>query len=153
MEENVETRKAAVRTAAATDFHDHATAAYEARKELGPEYERAVLDAFAASVTDSVNELVDARLAQHGVGGTPGRKPKGQQFDDSYLAVPVFSVILGIVATVGLTAGVNATSEIVFAMWLGIGIVNLAFARILRARGADERRQRRQRVGGREEAQ
>lgn len=78
----------------APDLHDEATAAYEARKELGPEYERAVLESFVASATESIDQRVDARLAQQGIGGTP-QKQQGQQPDNSHLAVPVFSLLFG----------------------------------------------------------
>ena len=67
----------------APDLHDEATAAYEARKELGPEYERAVLESFVASATESIDQRVDARLAQQGIGGAP-HKQQGQQPDNSH---------------------------------------------------------------------
>jgi hypothetical protein len=61
-----------------SDFRDDASAAYEVRKELGPEYERAVLESFVANATESINQQVDARLAQYGVGATMQQQAPGQ---------------------------------------------------------------------------
>ena len=115
----------------APDLHDEATAAYEARKELGPEYEHAVLESFVASATESIDQRVDARLAQQGIGGAP-QKQQGQQPDNSHLAVPVFSLLLGVGGSIWLTAGAGAESDTVFAMWLGIVLVNLVSALLFR---------------------
>lgn len=105
------------------------TAAYEARKEVGPDYERAVLESFVANATESIDQRGDARLAQQGIGKAP-RKQQRQQTDDSYLAVPVFSLLFGVGGSIWLTAG--SESDSVFAMWLGIVLVNLVFALLLR---------------------
>jgi hypothetical protein len=120
-----------------SDFRNDASAAYEVRKELGPEYEHAVVDSFVAKATESINQQVDARLAQHGVGVTvqsqvPGQGQKQPQPDNSHLAVPVFSVVCGVVGSVWLTAGAHAESDAVFAMWLGITLVNIVFLRMLK---------------------
>ena len=134
-----------------SDFRDDAAAAYEVRKELGPEYERAVLESFVANATDSINQQVDARLAQYGVGAPmqqmpgqpqmPGQiQPLGQNQpqrpngkpDDSHLAVPVFSLIFGVAGSIWLTAGAHAESDSVFAMWLGIVLVNIVFGRMFK---------------------
>ncbi len=128
-----------------SDFRDEASAAYEVRKELGPEYERAVLESFVANATDSINQQVDARLAQYGV-GAPMQQPLGQpqlppqnqpqrpngKPDDSHLAVPVFSLIFGVSGSIWLTAGAHAESDSVFAMWLGIVLVNIVFGRMFK---------------------
>jgi hypothetical protein len=119
-----------------SDFRDDVSAAYEVRKELGPEYERAVVDSFVAHAAESIDERVDARLAQHGVSATPQmRKPKSpqQQPDNSHLAVPVFSLLFGVVGSIWLTAGAHAEADAVFAMWLGITLVNIVFARLFKS--------------------
>lgn len=112
----------------ASDFRDDATAAYEARKELGPEYESAVLESFVAHATESIDQQVDARLARHGIGAAAPKKEP----DNSHVAVPVFSLIFGTIGSIWLTAGAQAEADSVFAMWLGITLVNLIFARTLR---------------------
>ncbi len=126
-----------------SDFRDDASAAYAVHKELGPEYERAVLEAFVANAAESINHQVDARLAQHGF-GAPAQNPAAgepqlpglnqpRQPDNSYLAVPVFSLLLGVVGSLWLTAGAHAESDAVFAMWLGITFVNIVFARMFKS--------------------
>ncbi|GAA2649768.1 hypothetical protein [Streptomyces vastus] len=126
-----ETGNDGARARVAPDLHDEATAAYEARKELGPEYERAVLESFIAGATESIDQRVDTRLAQQGIGKAP-RKPQGQQPDNSHLAVPVFSLLFGVLGSIWLTAGAGADSDSVFAMWLGIVLVNLVFVLLFR---------------------
>lgn len=118
----------------ASDFRDDATAAYEARKELGPEYESAVLESFVAHAAESIDQHVDARLAQHGIATTPQKQTPGKapQPDNSHVAVPVFSLVFGVIGSIWLTAGAHAEADSVFAMWLGITLVNLVFARTLR---------------------
>jgi len=113
-----------------SDFRDEASAAYGARKELGPEYESAVLESFVASAAESIDQRVDDRLAQRGVGRPPQKK---EQPDNSYVAVPVFSLLFGVVGTIWLTAGAHAESDAVFAMWLGITLVNIVFARLIKS--------------------
>ena len=127
-----------------SDFRDEASAAYAVHKELGPEYERAVLESFVANASESINQQVDTRLAQHGVGAVaqngqqevPGRlqpSTREAQPDNSHLAVPVFSLLFGVTGSVWLTAGAHAESDAVFAMWLGITFVNIVAARMFRS--------------------
>jgi hypothetical protein len=104
-----------------SDFRDDASAAYAVRKELGPEYERAVLESFVANAAESINQQVDTRLAQQA------------QPDNSHLAVPVFSLLFGVSGSVWLTAGAHAESDAVFAMWLGITLVNIVFVRMFKS--------------------
>jgi hypothetical protein len=117
-----------------SDFRDDATAAYQARKELGPEYESAVLESFVAHASESIDQQVDARLALHGIDTAPQKRKPGQppQPDNSHVAVPVFSLVFGVIGSIWLTAGAHAEADSVFAMWLGITLVNLVFARTLR---------------------
>jgi hypothetical protein len=129
----LETGENGARAMVAPDLRDEATAAYEARKELGPEYERAVLESFVASAAESIDQWVDTRLAQLAAGQAPQRhKQQGQQPDNSYVAVPVFSLLFGVGGSIWLAAGAGADGDTVFAMWLGIVLVNLAFARLFR---------------------
>lgn len=122
-----------MRAMVTADFRDDVSAAYETRKELGPEYERAVLESFVDRAAAAIDQRVDARLAQHGVGAAAPRKQRpAQQADNSYVAVPVFSLIFGVGGSIWLTAIARAEADAVFAMWLGIVLLNLVFARLVR---------------------
>ncbi|PZF80824.1 hypothetical protein [Jiangella anatolica] len=118
------------------DFRDDVSVAYETRKELGPEYERAVLESFVDRAAAAIDQRVDARLAQLGVGAAPApARPKqrqGEQPDNAYVAVPVFSLIFGVGGSIWLTGIAHADADAVFAMWLGIVLLNLVFARLVR---------------------
>jgi hypothetical protein len=48
------------------------------------------------------------------------------------VAVPVFSLVFGVAGSIWLTAGAHAESDAVFAMWLGITLVNIVFARMFK---------------------
>ncbi|MDT0395124.1 MULTISPECIES: hypothetical protein [Streptomyces] len=106
------------------ELRDEISVAYEARRELGPEYEHAVLESFAAGAAEAIDRRVDARLAE--------RAPEARQPDNSYVAVPVFSLLFGVGGSIWLTAGAGADSDSVFAMWLGIVLLNIAFGRMYR---------------------
>lgn len=123
-----------MRAMVTADFRDDVSAAYETRKELGPEYERAVLESFVARAAESIDQRVDARLAQFGVGAAPAPAAarQKQQPDNAYVAVPVFSLIFGVGGSIWLTGIAGAEADAVFAMWLGIVLLNLVFARLVR---------------------
>ncbi|BFO13902.1 hypothetical protein SHKM778_02900 [Streptomyces sp. KM77-8] len=105
-------------------LEDEISVAYGARKDLGPEYEHAVLESFAAGAAEAIDRRVDARLAE--------RDPGARQPDNSYVAVPVFSLLFGVGGSIWLTAGAGAESDSVFAMWLGIVLLNIVFGRLYR---------------------
>jgi hypothetical protein len=111
------------------DLRKEAAAAYETRKELGPEYEQAVLDSFvdrAAETLDRrVNERVEAILSEREGAKTP-RKQERQI--DSHLPLAIFSVFFGVGGSIGVTAGAGMGGEGPFLIWLGIAAVNFAYA-------------------------
>jgi hypothetical protein len=90
--------------------------ALEARRELGPDYDRQVIDAFV----DRIERRVDERLAE--------MKPKGPR--PIPLLLPLGSMGIGIGATgaaLGPTSGGGGVFVAVIA-WLAIAIVNVAYA-------------------------
>jgi hypothetical protein len=136
---------------AASDFRNEASAAYEARKELGPDYEQAVLESFADRAAETINERVDARLTELGIQAGPrapaqgvDRRPPAQQQPDnghvaipvlpdkSHLATPILSVIFGVLGTIFL-AGFGETGgdgpPNILVMWVALAVINVAQAR------------------------
>lgn len=55
-----ETGRDGARAMVAVDLHDEAAAAYEARNELGPQCEHAVLESFVASAAEAIDQRADA---------------------------------------------------------------------------------------------
>jgi hypothetical protein len=114
----------------APDFRKEAAAAYEARKELGPDYEQAVLESFvdraAETIDRRVNERVAAILAERGATRAP---QKQEPQPDNHLPLAIWSLFFGVGGSIGLTAGAGLGAEGPFIVWLGIAAVNLAYAR------------------------
>jgi hypothetical protein len=91
--------------------------ALEARQELGPDYERQVIDAFV----DRIERRVDDRLAE--------MKPKGPR--PIPLLLPLGSMGIGIGMTgaaLGPTNGGAGGVLVAIVAWIAIAVVNLAYA-------------------------
>jgi hypothetical protein len=112
------------------EFRDEAAAAFEARKELGPDYEHAVLESFVTRATESIDRRVDARLAQYGV----GKPPQKRETDNTPLALAICSLIFAIPLTAISAAMIGYAGMVT--VWVGIVAVNIAYA-IRRRPGPD----------------
>ena len=116
-------------------------AAAETHKELGPEYQDAVLEAFVERVGREIDARVDARLAQAAVRpaapqpapAPPARQPK--QF--SPLAMALGSIALGIpITAIVVAAGAHPTGIWgLLVVWIAIAVINVAYAAKLRPPG------------------
>jgi hypothetical protein len=100
---------------------DDLTAAVGARRELGPDYEDAVLDGFLARLDRQMQERVDATVAERSRRTTlyPGERDPG-------LTLGIVSVIAGIPVT-AITTGTEELAALIVA-WGGIAAVNVAHA-------------------------
>jgi hypothetical protein len=100
---------------------DDLTAAVGARRELGPDYEDAVLDSFLARLDRQMQERVDAAVAERSRRTTlyPGERDPG-------LTLGIVSVIAGIPVT-AITMGTEELAGLIVA-WGGIAAVNVAHA-------------------------
>ena len=89
--------------------------ALEARRELGPEYDAEVIDAFLEKVDRRIDERLEERLPAE-------RRPIP-------LMLPLGSLGIGIGAT-GAAAGLGSPSGVIVAIiaWVAIAVVNLAYA-------------------------
>jgi hypothetical protein len=103
---------------------DDLQAAVAARRELGRDYEDAVLDSFLDRIDRSIAARVDARVAE--------RVPKVQSTGenrggaDPGLVLGVTSIVAGIPIT-AISGGTTGIEGILVA-WAGIATVNLAHA-------------------------
>jgi hypothetical protein len=93
--------------------------ALEARRELGPEYERQVIDSFVDRIERRVDERMrDQRPTHHGPRPIP-------------LLLPLGSLGIGIGATgaaLGPTNGGAGGIIVALVAWIAIAVVNLAYA-------------------------
>jgi hypothetical protein len=93
-------------------------AALGARRELGEEFEPAVVDAFLARIEDEIEARVDARLDERRGGGPEERGPA--------VAVALASIGMGIPIT-AIAGGTGGPAGILI-VWIGIVLVNVAHA-------------------------
>ena len=116
-------------------------AAAETHKELGSEYQDAVLESFVERVGREIDARVDARLTQAAVRpvapqpapAPPARQPK--QF--SPLPMALGSIALGIPITAIVVAAGNHPTGIwgLLVVWIAIAVINVAYAAKLRPPG------------------
>jgi len=104
---------------------DDLTAAVGARRELGPDYEDAVLDGFLARLDRQMQERVDATVADRLSSGER-RAAGGPAQRDPGLTLGIVSVIAGIPVT-AITTGTEELAALIVA-WGGIAVVNVAHA-------------------------
>jgi VIT1/CCC1 family predicted Fe2+/Mn2+ transporter len=114
-------------------MRDDLTAAVGARRELGPDYEDAVLDGFLARLDRQMQERVDATVAERLSSGErrAAGAPAGR---DPGLTLGIVSVIAGIPVT-AITMGTEELAGLIVA-WGGIAAVNVAQAWGRRRRSA-----------------
>jgi VIT1/CCC1 family predicted Fe2+/Mn2+ transporter len=114
-------------------MRDDLTAAVGARRELGPDYEDAVLDGFLARLDRQMQERVDATVAERLSSGErrAAGAPAGR---DPGLTLGIVSVIAGIPVT-AITMGTEELAGLIVA-WGGIAAVNVAQAWGRRRRNA-----------------
>jgi 16S rRNA C1402 (ribose-2'-O) methylase RsmI len=101
------------------------TAAVAARRELGPDYEDAVLDSFLARLDRQTQARVDATVAERLSSGTR-QGAGGPSQKDPGLTLGVVSLIAGVPVTAIATTASGVTALIV--AWGGIAAVNVAQA-------------------------
>ena len=94
----------------------------EVRRELGPEFEPALVDSFAERMHHAIEERVDARLAQEDRVGETERRLHNQQ-----LVLGIVSLGTGIPIT-AVAGGVGDGLPGVLVAWAGIAAVNFAYA-------------------------
>ena len=100
------------------------TAALGARRELGHEAEREVLESFLDRVGTAIDARVDQRLAEHE--RFSQRRPRSQARVSTPLALG--SMAIGIAAT-GAASGLDHGGALVaIVAWVVIALINLAHA-------------------------
>lgn len=96
-------------------------AALAARRELGPDYEDAVVESFLARIDVAIKARVDAQVAERMAAQNRTTEPSGRN-----VALGIWSLVLA-VPTSAIASGAAGLSGLVVT-WAGITIVNLAYA-------------------------
>ncbi|WP_204040943.1 hypothetical protein [Acrocarpospora phusangensis] len=97
-------------------------ATLEARRDLGPEYEDALVDSFLEKLDREITARVRAEVAT--ASSHPGQKPAKP--DNSHIPVALGS--LGIAIPLTAIAAGNAGVVGLFLAWGGIVLINVAYA-------------------------
>jgi hypothetical protein len=98
----------------------------ETRRELGPTYDRALVDSFAERIERVVDQRTDARLQRRGADDRSREGGRIRQFVLGIVSVGV-GVPITIVPTVAAPDGTSGLPAVLVA-WLGIVGVNAAHA-------------------------
>lgn len=103
-------------------LRDDLAAAVAARRDLGPDYEDAVLESFLARLDQAVTARVDAQVAERTATASTDRGAGGRQ-----LALGMVSVVLGVPVTAIATSNADGLGALAVS-WAGIAAVNAAHA-------------------------
>lgn len=111
---------------------DEIRAAAETHRELGPDYQEAVIESFLDKVGKEIDARVDARLGSGRRDWRPQPAPK--QHHGSAMALAIVSMVLGIPLTaIVLAAGSHPAGLAgLLIVWAAIVAINVAFAIRLR---------------------
>ena len=100
-------------------------AAAETHKELGPDYQEAVIESFLDKVGREIDARVDARLAQQQAAQPPAQHGRSQ----SPMTLAIVSMALGIpISAIAVSAGTHPAGFMgLLVVWLVIGVINVAY--------------------------
>ncbi|MGN9844773.1 hypothetical protein ACTMTI_42255 [Nonomuraea sp. H19] len=102
---------------------DELKAAVSARRDLGPEFEDAIVESFLDKMGQEVDRRVDERLAQ----AAPKAAARGGTADGQRLALAIVSLCLGTVATLAFIFMGEDRASFLVPVWIAIIIVNVVF--------------------------
>ncbi|MEU6740383.1 hypothetical protein [Streptosporangium sandarakinum] len=107
---------------------DELRASVEARRELGPEYEDSLIEGFL----DKMGQEIDRRVEERVAARVP-QKPEAPAVRPGVdagqrLALAIVSIVLGVGSTVAFAIADRRAGPMIL-VWLGIIVVNIAFAR------------------------
>ncbi len=105
---------------------DEIRAAAAVHRELGPDYDKAVVESFLDRLSTEIDARVDARLRQHEL---QAPAPRGKP-TPSGMALALGSIGLGIPITAIVSSGGSHPVGFmgVLVVWLAIAVINVAYA-------------------------
>ena len=103
-------------------------AAAETYKELGPDYQNAVIESFLDRVTREIDTRVDTRLAQQQAAQPPA--PYRHRPSGSPMTLAIVSMVLGIpISAIAVAAGKHPAGTLgLLVVWLAIAVINVAYS-------------------------
>lgn len=106
---------------------DEIRAAAETHRDLGPDYQSAVIESFLDRVGREIDARVDARLAAARVPDPPARQAR----ERSPLTLAIVSIVLGIpLSGIAVAAGTNPPGFAgLLVIWIAIAVINIAYSR------------------------
>ncbi len=96
-----------------------------ARRDLGPDFEDAVVESFLDKMGQEIDRRVDERLAAAPKAKDAVRQDRTR--DGQRLALAIVSLALGTVATILITLFSDGGSSAYIPVWIGIVLVNAVF--------------------------
>ncbi len=106
---------------------DEIRAAAETHRELGPEYQSAVIESFLDKVGREIDARVDARVAMSQPIFRPDLTPRSSGHGrGGALALAIVSLGVGIPLT-GITEGTHTGLAALAIIWLAIAVINVAY--------------------------
>lgn len=96
-----------------------------ARRDLGPDFEDAVVESFLDKMGQEIDRRVDERLATAPKDKDTVRQDRTR--DGQRLALAIISLALGTVATILITLFSDGGSSAYIPVWIGIVLVNAVF--------------------------
>jgi hypothetical protein len=108
---------------------DEIRAAAETHRDLGPEYQSAVIESFLDRVGREIDARVDARLAAAQVPEKPAKPAKSRE--NSALPLAIVSIVLGIpLSGIAVAAGDHPAGFAgLLVIWIAIAVINVAYSR------------------------
>lgn len=109
---------------------DEVRAAAETHRDLGPEYQSAVIESFLEKVGREIDARVDARVAAAQPHLTPAQPARQTSRERSAFALAIVSITLGIPLTaITVAAGSNPPGiSGLIVIWLAIAVINVAYS-------------------------
>ncbi|GGO75123.1 hypothetical protein [Nonomuraea cavernae] len=107
---------------------DELRAAVSARRDLGPDFEDAVVESFLDKMGKEIDRRVDERVAATTGKGKKAAKSGGPGHGQR-LALAIVSLSLGTLATLALTA-TQGNPWVIPAIWFAIVLVNVVFTTV-----------------------
>lgn len=102
---------------------DEVRVAAETHRELGPDYQTAVIESFLDKVGREIDARVDARLSLV----QPGVRAPRQPGRGGSLALGIVSLGVGIPLT-GITEGTHSGLVALAVIWAAIAVINVAYS-------------------------